>query len=129
MNSSPTQKKKKKKKKHAQQACEGAEQGITLDELQAALKLSARGKKPGSDGLPYEFYSQFCMGTAWARLIRTFATKHPLAPSGLTCRPRLLPLPASEQSVAETLQAMEVKWVASMQASSSHGLIAYGHVF
>ena len=39
-------------------------------------------------------------------------------PSGLTCRPRLLPLPASEQSVAETLQAMEVKWVASMQASS-----------
>ncbi len=43
----------------AQQACEGAEQGITLDELQAALKLSARGRKPGSDGLPYEFFSQF----------------------------------------------------------------------
>ena len=43
----------------AQQACEATEQGITLDELQAALKLSARGKKPGSDGLPYEFFSQF----------------------------------------------------------------------
>jgi len=43
----------------AQQACEGAEQGIQLDECQAALKLSARGKKPGSDGLPYEFFSQF----------------------------------------------------------------------
>ncbi len=43
----------------AQQACEGTEQGIMLDELQAALKLSARGKKPGSDGLPYEFFSQF----------------------------------------------------------------------
>ncbi len=43
----------------AQQACKGTEQGITLDELQAALKLSARGKKPGSDGLPYEFFSQF----------------------------------------------------------------------
>jgi len=42
----------------AQQACEGTEQGITLDELQAALKVSARGKKPGSDGLPYEFFSQ-----------------------------------------------------------------------
>ncbi len=52
------------------------------------------------------------------RLIRSFATKHPLAPSGLTCRPRLLPMPASGQSVAETLQAMEVRWVASMQPSS-----------
>ena len=30
-----------------------------MGELHAALKLSARGKKPGSDGLPYEFYSQF----------------------------------------------------------------------
>ncbi len=42
---------------HAQQPCKGAEQGITLDELQAALKLSARGKTPGSDGLPYQFSS------------------------------------------------------------------------
>ena len=40
-----TQKKKKKKK--------------TLAELHSALKASARGKKPGSDGLPYEFYTQF----------------------------------------------------------------------
>ncbi|DBA88494.1 TPA: hypothetical protein ACH3X2_004977 [Trebouxia sp. C0005] len=52
------------------------------------------------------------------RLIRSFATKHPLAPGGLTCRPRLLPMPASGQSVAETLQAIEVRWVASMQPSS-----------
>ncbi len=43
----------------AQQACAGAEQGITLDELQAALKLSVRSKKPGSDGLPYEFFAHF----------------------------------------------------------------------
>ena len=43
----------------AQQACEGTEQGITHDELQAPLKLSARGKKPGSDGLPCEILSQF----------------------------------------------------------------------
>ncbi len=42
-----------------QRACEGAQQGITLDERQATLKLTARGKKPGSDGLPYEFFSQF----------------------------------------------------------------------
>ncbi|DBA70246.1 TPA: hypothetical protein ACH3X2_012153 [Trebouxia sp. C0005] len=47
------------------------------------------------------------------RLIRSFATKHPLAPGGLTCRPRLLPMPASGQSVAETSQAIEtprVQW-------------------
>ena len=43
----------------AQQACEGAEQGITFDELQAALNLSARGKKAGSNGLHHEFFSQF----------------------------------------------------------------------
>ena len=43
----------------AQQACEGTEQSITLDEFQAALKLSPHGKKPGSDGMPYEFISQF----------------------------------------------------------------------
>ena len=42
-----------------QQACEGTGQGITLEELQAALKLSARGKKQGSDGLTYEFFSHF----------------------------------------------------------------------
>ena len=45
----------KREKKKAQQACKGAEQGITLDELQAALKLYARGNRPGSEGLPYEF--------------------------------------------------------------------------
>ena len=42
----------------AQQACEGAEQSITLDEPQATLKLSARDKRPSSD-LPYEFFSHF----------------------------------------------------------------------
>ena len=43
----------------AQQECEGPSEGITLAELHSALKASARGKKPGSDGLPYEFYTQF----------------------------------------------------------------------
>ena len=43
----------------AQQECEGPHGGITLVELHSALKASARGKKPGSDGLPYEFYTQF----------------------------------------------------------------------
>ncbi len=49
------------------------------------------------------------------RLIRCFATKHPLAPSGLTCRPRLLPMPTLGRSVDET---MELRWVAAMQPSS-----------
>jgi len=52
------------------------------------------------------------------RLIRSFATRHPLAPTGLTCRPRLLPMPTSGQAVTEDLQAMEVRWLASMQSSS-----------
>ena len=61
MNISPSQKKKKKKKLpvEAQQACEGAAEGVTLEELHSALKASARDKKPGSDGLPYEFFTQF----------------------------------------------------------------------
>ncbi|KAA6424459.1 MAG: hypothetical protein FRX49_05671 [Trebouxia sp. A1-2] len=45
------------------------------------------------------------------RLIRSFATKHPLAPGGLTCRPRLLPMPASGQSVVESLQAIEARGI------------------
>ncbi len=49
------------------------------------------------------------------RLIRSFATKHPLAMSGLTCRHTF---GSCQHSVAETLQAMEVRWVAFMQASS-----------
>ena len=36
----------------AQQACEGAEQGIMLDELQAALKLSAHGKSRAQTACP-----------------------------------------------------------------------------
>ena len=57
------------------------------------------------------------------RLIRCFATKHPLAPSGLTCRPRLLPMPTSGQSVDETLQAMELRWVAEEMSASLPALM------
>ena len=32
---------------------------LTMDDLLAALEASARGKRPGCDGLPYEFYRQF----------------------------------------------------------------------
>ena len=72
----------------AQQACEGAKEGITLEELHSALKASARGKKPGSDGLPYEFFSQF-----WdlldpellAVLQDSFQTQHaPSLPASMT---------------------------------------------
>ncbi len=46
------------------------------------------------------------------------ATKHPMASSGLTCRPRLLPMPTPGEAADETLQAMELRWVAAMQPSS-----------
>ncbi len=49
---------------------------------------------------------------------QVFCHQTPIGPSGLTCRPRFLPLPTSGQSVAETLQAMEVRWVASIYPSS-----------
>ena len=51
------------------------------------------------------------------RLIQAFAAKHPLAPKGLTCRPRLLPLPQSEQSPDQALQTMEASWLASVHAN------------
>ena len=70
----------------AQQACEGAEDGITLEELHSALKASARGKKPGSDGLPYEFFSQFwdMLGPELLAVLQdSFQTQH--APSLPAC--------------------------------------------
>ena len=44
-----------------QAACLGPQQDgrLTLGCLQAALAASPKGKKPGCDGLPYEFYSTF----------------------------------------------------------------------
>ena len=44
----------------AQQVCEGPEgQALQLGELEEALASMAHGKRPGSDGLPYEFYLSF----------------------------------------------------------------------
>ncbi len=57
-------------------------------------------------------------GQTRLRIIRCFATKHPLALNGLTCRPRLLPMPTSGQKVDGTLQVKELRWVAAMQPSS-----------
>ena len=72
----------------AQQACEGAEDGITLEELHSALKASARGKKPGSDGLPYEFFSQFwdILGPELLAVLQdSFQTQHaPSLPASMT---------------------------------------------
>lgn len=72
----------------AQQACEGAEEGVTLEELHSALKASARGKKPGSDGLPYEFFSQFwgVLGPELLAVLQdSFQTQHaPSLPASMT---------------------------------------------
>ena len=72
----------------AQQACEGAQDGITLEELHSALKASARGKKPRSDGLPYEFFSQFwdMLGPELLAVLQdSFQTQHaPSLPASMT---------------------------------------------
>ena len=42
------------------QKCEGPQgQGLSKEELDDALQSMPRGKRPGSDGLPYEFYTTF----------------------------------------------------------------------
>ncbi|KAL3162709.1 hypothetical protein ABBQ38_008750 [Trebouxia sp. C0009 RCD-2024] len=74
----------------AQQACEGPDEGITLAELHSALKASARGKKPGSDGLPYEFFTQFwdLLGPELLAVLQeSFQTQH--APSLPACQEQL----------------------------------------
>ena len=71
----------------AQQACEGAAEGITLEELQLALKQSARGKKPGPDGLPYELYSQFwdLLGPELLAVLQeSFQHQHAALPASMT---------------------------------------------
>ena len=66
----------------AQQACEGAAEGVTLEELHSALKASARGNKPGSDGLPYEFFTQF-----WDLLGAKLLQGNPQGIAHLPCEP------------------------------------------
>ena len=71
----------------AQLACEGATEGVTLQELQLALKQSARGKKPGSDGLPYELYSQFwdLLGPELLSVLQeSFQQQHAALPASMT---------------------------------------------
>ena len=42
------------------QQCEGPQgRGLALEELEEAMQSMPRGKRPGSDGLPYEFYVAF----------------------------------------------------------------------
>ncbi len=41
------------------QECEDLDSNITADEITAAMKSMSKGKSPGSDGLPVEFYLTF----------------------------------------------------------------------
>ena len=50
------------------------------------------------------------------RLIKAFGGKHPLATSGLTCPPRVLPRLGSVHTPTQALQEMESRWTASIQA-------------
>ena len=61
---------------------------------------------------------QLIVRQASQRLRLIQAQKHGiLSPGALVYRPRLLPLPGSDQSSAQALQELESKWTASMQAS------------
>ena len=50
------------------------------------------------------------------RLIKAFGGKHPLATSGLTCPPRVLPRLGSVQTPTQALREMQSRWTASIQA-------------
>ena len=54
-------KKKKKKKKRPQPPASSARLAgeLTSEELSAVCQRLPRGKAPGDDGLPYEFYAAF----------------------------------------------------------------------
>ena len=61
---------------------------------------------------------QLIVRQASQRLRLIQAQKHGiLSPGALIYRPRLLPLPGSNQTSAQVLQELESKWTASMQAS------------
>ena len=61
---------------------------------------------------------QLIVRQASQRLRLIQAQKHGiLSPGALMYRPRLLPLPGSNQTSAQVLQELESKWTASMQAS------------
>ena len=53
----------------AQHECEGPDEGITLAELHSTLKASARGKKPGSNGLCNNWVSKFEFGSTEIALL------------------------------------------------------------
>lgn len=63
---------------------EGARQFVTVAELRAALTGCQRGKRPGCDGLPYEFYVVFwdVIGERLARVFNDAAA----APNGMLTR-------------------------------------------
>ena len=63
---------------------------------------------------------QLIVRQASQRLRLIQAQKHGiLTPGASVCRPRLLPLPGSDQTSAQVLQGLESRWTASLQASPS----------
>ena len=74
--------------------CAGLAGELLLEELEAALKRMPRGKSPGDDGLPYEFYTAF-----WPELCRRLLA----VPNGAFHADSAAPLPLSMRSGRITL--------------------------
>ena len=97
---------------------------VTEEELLAALTAAARGKRPGCDGLPYEFYRQFWnqVGGELALVLEeAFSSEEDVALSPLQREGRIVmlfkggPRPLRERAEAYrpiTLQNVDVKLLA-----------------
>ena len=101
--------------------------GPTRQPTQSAAVLYSQGQLWGPNHLSMGVWGwgqqpahQLIVRQASQRLRLVQAQKHGiLTPGASVCRPRLLPLPGSDQTSAQVLQELESRWTASLQASPS----------
>ena len=103
--------------------------GAARQPTQPAAALYSQGQLWGPNhlslgvwGWGQQLAHQLIVRQASQRLRLIQAQKHGILTHGaLVCRPRLLPLPDSDQTSAQVLQEMESRWTASMQATLASG--------
>ena len=100
--------------------------GPTRQPTQSAAVLYSQGQLWGPNHLSMGVWGwqqpahQLIVRQASQRLRLIQAQKHGiLTPGASVCRPRLLPLPGSDQTSAQVLQELDSRWTASLQASPS----------